>query len=305
MVDERANLTQQVIAEVRTHFKDKVFSTQVPRSIRLAEAPSFGKPVILYDIRSKGCRGLPAARPRADVTRPAGAVRQMTNPAKRKALGRGLSALIPDVPEPEVAAARPPRAAAGPTEIPIEALEPNPFQPRLAIDPARLDELTASIRESGIIQPILVRRHGERLSDRCRRETLAGGPGRGPRDRSRHPARDPRRPVARAGDRREHPAPRALRPRGGPGLPAPAGGVRLSRRRRSPGASAASAPPSPTRCGCCGCRASCGTSSRRGGSTRGTGARCSRSSASRISSSSAARRPARDSRSARSNAASP
>jgi chromosome partitioning protein len=54
MVDERANLTQQVIAEVRSHFKEKVFSTQVPRSIRLAEAPSFGKPVILYDIRSKG-----------------------------------------------------------------------------------------------------------------------------------------------------------------------------------------------------------------------------------------------------------
>jgi chromosome partitioning protein len=54
MVDERTNLTQQVIAEVRTHFKDKVFETQVPRSIRLAEAPSFGQPVILYDIRSKG-----------------------------------------------------------------------------------------------------------------------------------------------------------------------------------------------------------------------------------------------------------
>ena len=54
MVDERANLTQQVIAEVRAHFKDKVFKSQVPRSIRLAEAPSFGQPVILYDIRSKG-----------------------------------------------------------------------------------------------------------------------------------------------------------------------------------------------------------------------------------------------------------
>jgi chromosome partitioning protein len=54
MVDERTNLTQQVIAEVRAHFKDKVFSTQVPRSVRLAEAPSFGQPVILYDIRSKG-----------------------------------------------------------------------------------------------------------------------------------------------------------------------------------------------------------------------------------------------------------
>jgi len=54
MVDERTNLTQQVIAEVREHFKDQVFKTQVPRSIRLAEAPSFGKPVLLYDIRSRG-----------------------------------------------------------------------------------------------------------------------------------------------------------------------------------------------------------------------------------------------------------
>jgi chromosome partitioning protein len=54
MVDERTNLTQQVVSEVRSHFKDKVFATQVPRSIRLAEAPSFGQPVILYDIRCKG-----------------------------------------------------------------------------------------------------------------------------------------------------------------------------------------------------------------------------------------------------------
>ncbi|MGE5126474.1 MAG: ParA family protein [Betaproteobacteria bacterium] len=54
MVDERTNLTQQVVSEVRAHFKDKVFSTQVPRSVRLAEAPSFGQPVILYDIRCKG-----------------------------------------------------------------------------------------------------------------------------------------------------------------------------------------------------------------------------------------------------------
>jgi len=54
MVDERMNLTQQVMAEVRTHFRDQVFKTQVPRSVRLAEAPSFGKPVLLYDIRSKG-----------------------------------------------------------------------------------------------------------------------------------------------------------------------------------------------------------------------------------------------------------
>ncbi len=54
MVDERTNLTQQVTAEIRAHFKDKVFRSTIPRSIRLGEAPSFGKPILLYDIRSKG-----------------------------------------------------------------------------------------------------------------------------------------------------------------------------------------------------------------------------------------------------------
>jgi chromosome partitioning protein len=54
MVDERMNLTQQVIGEIREHFKDRVYRTTVPRSVRLAEAPSFGKPILLYDIKSKG-----------------------------------------------------------------------------------------------------------------------------------------------------------------------------------------------------------------------------------------------------------
>jgi chromosome partitioning protein len=43
-----------VIQEVRTHFKDKVFKTVIPRNIRLSEAPSHGKPALLYDIHSKG-----------------------------------------------------------------------------------------------------------------------------------------------------------------------------------------------------------------------------------------------------------
>ncbi len=82
----------------------------------------------------------------------------MTTAARRKALGKGLSALIPDLPGPEPPA---PEAGGVPT-LPVSALEPNPFQPRVAIDPARLGELTESIRESGIVQPILVRPHGER-----------------------------------------------------------------------------------------------------------------------------------------------
>ena len=54
MVDERMNLTQQVMTDIRGHFQDRVFQAAVPRSIRLAEAPSFGKPIICYDIRSRG-----------------------------------------------------------------------------------------------------------------------------------------------------------------------------------------------------------------------------------------------------------
>jgi chromosome partitioning protein len=53
MADDRTNLSQQVSADVRSHFGDQVFKTTIPRSIRLAEAPSFGKPVLLYDIKSK------------------------------------------------------------------------------------------------------------------------------------------------------------------------------------------------------------------------------------------------------------
>jgi chromosome partitioning protein len=54
MFDGRNNLAHQVIQEVRTHFKDKVFKTIIPRNIRLSEAPSHGKPALLYDIHSKG-----------------------------------------------------------------------------------------------------------------------------------------------------------------------------------------------------------------------------------------------------------
>ncbi len=54
MYDGRTRLAQQVIREVRTHFKEHVFQTVIPRNVRLSEAPSYGKPVILYDIRSPG-----------------------------------------------------------------------------------------------------------------------------------------------------------------------------------------------------------------------------------------------------------
>ncbi len=54
MYDERTNLAQQVAANLREYFGDKLCRTTIPRNIRLAEAPSYGKPVLLYDPRSKG-----------------------------------------------------------------------------------------------------------------------------------------------------------------------------------------------------------------------------------------------------------
>jgi chromosome partitioning protein len=54
MADMRTNLTQQVIKEARQYFSDKVFNTIIPRNVRLSEAPSFGKTIIQYDIRSTG-----------------------------------------------------------------------------------------------------------------------------------------------------------------------------------------------------------------------------------------------------------
>ncbi|MDH5631424.1 MAG: AAA family ATPase [Gammaproteobacteria bacterium] len=54
MYDPRNNLANEVSAQLRSHFGDKLYRTIIPRNIRLAEAPSFGKPVISYDIHSKG-----------------------------------------------------------------------------------------------------------------------------------------------------------------------------------------------------------------------------------------------------------
>ena len=68
-------------------------------------------------------------------------------------LGRGLAALLGDV------AVQAPTPGTAVRQVPLDLLEPNPFQPRTSIDPAALDELAQSIRHRGILQPLLVRPH--------------------------------------------------------------------------------------------------------------------------------------------------
>ncbi|MBE6769966.1 MAG: ParA family protein [Ruminococcaceae bacterium] len=54
MYDGRLNLTQQVVGEIKKYFKDKLYSTVIPRAVRLSEAPSYGEPIQYYDKHSKG-----------------------------------------------------------------------------------------------------------------------------------------------------------------------------------------------------------------------------------------------------------
>lgn len=77
----------------------------------------------------------------------------VTHMEKRPALGKGLSALIPDEPE----------LRATPAEVEVDRLSPNQFQPRASADDAKLEELTRSITSHGVIQPIVVRKLGDRF----------------------------------------------------------------------------------------------------------------------------------------------
>ena len=56
MVDERTNLSKTVAQEVASVFGDKLYKTVIPRNVRVSEAPSFGKPVLMYDIASSGSK---------------------------------------------------------------------------------------------------------------------------------------------------------------------------------------------------------------------------------------------------------
>src|SRR6266851_1694373 len=83
---------------------------------------------------------------------------------QRKALGRGLSSLLPtraSTPTPTTAPPAQEASRAAPTHLQIDAIQPNPMQPRRIFRPERLEELAASIRANGVIQPPIVRKHGD------------------------------------------------------------------------------------------------------------------------------------------------
>lgn len=83
MYDDRTNLAQQVTQELRRHFGDKLLETVIPRNIRLAEAPSYGKPVLLYDVRSRGAESyIKLAKELMERMMQASALNPSPNPAE-------------------------------------------------------------------------------------------------------------------------------------------------------------------------------------------------------------------------------
>ena len=118
MYDDRTNLSKQVVEEVRAVFGDQVYRTVIPRNIRLGEAPSYGKPIFLYDIRSKGSiayldlakefvneeKGTGQGAPQPDPTSDAGSADQAAEHGGGSHAGDherpGASGHRPDRPEP-------------------------------------------------------------------------------------------------------------------------------------------------------------------------------------------------------------
>ncbi|EQC50013.1 sporulation initiation inhibitor protein Soj [Bacteriovorax sp. BSW11_IV] len=84
MFDARSSLHKQVAGEIRKHFADKVFETVIPRNVKLAECPSFGKPIILYDIESKGSEAYLALAKELILRSRAQAVNVANTPVQRE-----------------------------------------------------------------------------------------------------------------------------------------------------------------------------------------------------------------------------
>lgn len=82
---------------------------------------------------------------------------------QRRALGKGLSALLPNRPPTSATDASHPATANQPTRLPIAVIDSNPVQPRSVFEASKLQELAASVESNGIIQPLIVRRKGDRF----------------------------------------------------------------------------------------------------------------------------------------------
>src|ERR1035437_9521526 len=122
------------------------------REVLAWRKPRFSASRSLLMIPARGARRAISSWPKRSWT-----MNKMDNP--RKALGKGLGSLLPTR---QQAVAAPPAPDSSAQTVPIDSIDPNPLQPRRAFQPERLADLAQSIRSNGIIQPLVVRRVGDR-----------------------------------------------------------------------------------------------------------------------------------------------
>ena len=171
MYDDRTTLSKQVSADLRSFFGSQVFESVIPRNVRLAEAPSHGMPVIFYDIHSRGAESYIQLAKEVIVNdqKRAGKGTERADPgpgtaASAAAAGAGAGgAGAQGVPGAATAVAMAPPPSEGLLQVDIDLIDPSPFQPRTRFREEALEELARSIRASGIVQPLVVRRVGQRF----------------------------------------------------------------------------------------------------------------------------------------------
>ena len=241
MYDPRNTLSQQVSQQLEAHFGDKVYRTLVPRNVRLAEAPSYGVPAVVWDATSKGAQAYIAL---ADEVLER---EVLTHESKRPGPGPGRAAR-----RQRGAAARSAADAAGRAHPPGPLSAADQDGPAGAGGARRLDPLAgpdaAAAGAAGRPRPLRADRRRAALARRA-----DGGPGRS----AGAGARSPRRRRARHVADREHPA-REPESDGRGRRPAAAGrriqdDARAGRRRGRPLAQRRR----PTCCACSSCRARC------------------------------------------------
>jgi hypothetical protein len=164
MFDDRTNLAQQVTAELKRYFGDKLCATTIPRNIRLAEAPSHGKAALSYDIKSRGAESyMNLAK---EIISHQLSVKEMAAAAAARSPQRAVVANDPAVSLPTAVS----EATSASIEQPAEPSQAPTAEAR-AEDPIQVSSIEAPVEEAGVNQPAGA--PGEAMVEAIQSEQLA------------------------------------------------------------------------------------------------------------------------------------